>query len=195
LPFKPRRSNAVDPDVKEVGETRLSQNCGGVFAGGDDGRLEAHRVQPADQSDGRFENLDAVPLQALAEELVLAVAEPSHGLRIRRVLRRAIRQVDEARREEAAYAVVSRFTVYIVAVITLDVERSKRLSRATGAPLQERVEKLLPGSGVHGRGLGDDAVQIKHGRIERTGVDVDSDRGSLRHGAQVSANSAPKTTL
>ena len=73
------------------------------------------------------------------------------------------------------------FPVDIVPVITLDVERSKRLSRATGAPLQERVEKLLPGSGVHGRGLGDDAVQIKHGRIERTGVDVNSDRGSLRH--------------
>src|ERR671933_95510 len=67
--------------------------------------------------------LDAALADQPLHQLVLAVGEPAHGLRVGRVVRVAIGEVDAAAGQERAYAVVARLAVDVLVVVAHGVER------------------------------------------------------------------------
>lgn len=70
------------------------------------------------------------------------------------------RKVDATRSKERAYTVVARLAVDVFVIASNRIERHKRL--AARRPLaQKAVERLLPSRGMHPRGLGEHAAQIK----------------------------------
>jgi hypothetical protein len=72
--------------------------------------------------------------------------------------------MDRAARE-GGHAVVARLPVDVAAVVAVDVEGDERLAHVDGTSLEEAVEELLPGGGMHARRAGQDAVQIEQNRV------------------------------
>ena len=93
-----------------------------------------------------------------------------------RIVRLAVGQGDAARPEEIAHAVEPGFAVHAPKVVTFDVERPECLPRAGGAALEERIEKPLPGGGVHGRRSRYHAIEVECGAVECGKID---DRAAL----------------
>src|SRR5207247_3000526 len=91
------------------------------------------------------------------------------GGRARRVIRRALGQLDAPGFEERPSAVLPRLAVDIGVVLVVRVERDELGSRALGAGAEEIVEHLLPRRRVHDRGLGDHAVHIKQAGLNPAG--------------------------
>src|SRR5690606_24536899 len=95
-----------------------------------------------------------------------------------RVRRRALGQLDPARREEGPDPVEARAAVDVGQVVALRVEGDERRPRRGGVAAEECVEERLPRRGVEVRREGDNAVQIE-------------DRGFGRAVACWSAHSPP----
>ena len=83
----------------------------------------AELAQVVEQPHRAREGGDAVARQHRVERVVLPVAEPRHRLRARRVLRGALGQVNAARVQEVADAVVARLAVDVREVVGVGVRR------------------------------------------------------------------------
>ena len=162
---------AVDRDREEVPESGRVQDLGHVPARGDRRRPYAACLQLADQGHGRRVRLHAVPAEVLEEHLVLPIPQPADGLPIRRIVRVALGQLDASRGEEAPHAVEPTLAVDVPAVVLVGIERHERFAGAIGALAQVVVEQPLPGLGVDGRGVGDDAVHVEDHGADLLGKD------------------------
>ena len=171
LEAEARGLDAVDAGIEQIGEARRLQNGHGVLAGGYHRGLEARRPQATYERDRTVEHLDALLRQKFAEERVLAVAKAANSLALRRIVRLALRQDDAARAEEITHAVEPGLAVHVPEVVAFDVEGTECLSRAGGAAREERVEKPLPGGGVHGRRSCDHTIEVERGTVECDKVD------------------------
>ena len=75
-------------------------------------------------------------------------------------------QLDAARREERAHAVVARLAVDVLVVVVARVERHEALAGAVRALAQVVVEHLLPRRGMDLRGLRQHAVEVEQARLD-----------------------------
>src|SRR6266487_4146897 len=151
----------VDADLEQVLDPGGLEDVLAVRAGGHDGSVEPRLANRMDVPHRPVVGLDAVAFQKCHHELVLAVSETVDGLGRRRVVRIALGQLDSARGQERANAVVARLAVDVPVVVGDRVEGGELLAGSLGALAQVRVEHLLPGGGVHLGGLGEDAVEIE----------------------------------
>src|SRR5690606_10512366 len=71
---------------------------------------------------------------------------------------------DAPRGQEGAHPVGARTAVDVLVVVAVGVERLERLAVALRPAAQEVVERLLPRRPVHGRGLGQYAVEVEQTR-------------------------------
>src|SRR5207244_5094527 len=104
---------------------------------------------------------DALALDQLEHELVLAIAQAVDRRGTRGIGRFALGKLDPARGQERAHPVVARLAVDVLVVVDQRVERNEALTGSLGAFAQERVEHLLPGRRVHARSLRQDAVEVE----------------------------------
>src|SRR6266487_7108980 len=151
----------VDADLEQVLDPGGLEDVLAVRAGGHDGSVEPRLANRMDVPHRPVVGLDAVAFQKCHHELVLAVSETVDGLGRRRVVRIALGQLDSARGQERANAVVARLAVDVPVVVGDRVEGGELLAGSLGALAQVRVEHLLPGGGVHLGGRGEDAVEIE----------------------------------
>jgi hypothetical protein len=56
---------------------------------------------------------------------------------------------------------LSRLAVNVLVIVAHRVEGDERLACFLSARAQELIEHLLPGGGVHGSRLGQDAIQVE----------------------------------
>ena len=141
-----RGHHAVDAHLEQVRGAGDVEHHGGVLARRHEADPDPGVAQLVDQRDRGGERAHAVLAHLGVEEVVLAVAEPADGLPLRRVGRVAHRQLDAARGQEVADAVVARLAVDVEPVVGLEVERPERVGRA-GRPRRSR----RPGSCPCGR--------------------------------------------
>ncbi len=73
----------------------------------------------------------------------------------------AFEKLDASSGEEVAHPVVAGTPVDVALVVGLRVRRFERHARPGRLAVQDRVERLLPRGGMHCRGLGQDAVEVK----------------------------------
>ena len=87
LPRQPETLRLRTPHahLEEVFHAPGREDLVEVPAGGDDGGPHAVPSQPFDQLHGRREGHDAISAEVLEKVLILSVAEPTHGLLIRRI--------------------------------------------------------------------------------------------------------------
>ena len=111
--------------------------------------------------------------QGLPEQPRLALAQPAHGFGVLRVLLRSFGKLYAARREKGANAVVAGSPVDVGKIVAADVERLKVGSLALGTPVQEIVEHLFPGRGVHARRVSEHAVEVENRGVEVAPADDD----------------------
>ena len=115
---------------------------------------------------------DAVTLQHLGEQLVLAVAERAHRARARRVAGQTVGQRDRPRGEERADAVVARLAVDVGEVVVL---------RERWPVAEELVEHDRPCPLVHLGRRRQDPVQVEEEGTEAPPI------GGSRHEAECTA--------
>jgi hypothetical protein len=101
----------VDADLEQVLDPGGLKNFLAVRAGGHDRSVELCLADRMDVPHRALVGLDAVSLQERHHELVLPVPETVDRLGRRRVARIALGQLDSARGQERADAVVSRLAV------------------------------------------------------------------------------------
>ena len=123
----------------------------------------AEVAQVVEQPDRPRVGLDAVTLEHRVEGVVLAVAETAHGHAGRWVLRGPLRELDAARGEEVADAVVARLAVDVGVVVGVGVRRPVALEVGC-LVLEEAVEHLRPGPHVHLGRRRDHAVEVEQCR-------------------------------
>ncbi len=155
----------IHDHVEQLRQLRPIQHGTGVAAGRDQPGLHPRAAQPADQVDAACEHLDAVRLENLPEERVLAIAEAAHRLAVGRVGGIAARQVDPARAQKGRDPVVSGQPVDVRAVIRFR-ELVEWLARALRPLAEIIVKQTLPRRRMHAGRAGHDAVQVEDRRIE-----------------------------
>ena len=114
-----------------------------------------------DEPYGSVVHLDAVTLEQLDDEAVLAGTEPVDSRCDRRVVHRTFRDGDRARCKEGPHAVSAQLAVDVPEVVRRELEEAEGLAQAGRALAEEGVEHLLPGCRVDPRRLGQDAVEIE----------------------------------
>ena len=173
LPSRASRPShqAVDLYREQRAYARGFEDRCSVLAGRDDRGADAELLQATNQPNRALEGLDAVALEHVDEVAVLAVAEPADRLHIWWVARGALRQRDVARGKEAAHAVVAGLAVDVDAIVPIDIEGSPLQARGGSPLLQEIVEQLLPGGGVHRCGAGDHPVHVEDDGVDRRPID------------------------
>src|SRR5690606_36488354 len=107
-------------------------------------------------------HLDAALREQVAEDEVLAAAEPYDGLRVGRIGRCAFGQRDATRGEEGADAIRAGAAVHVGAVIRIG-ERPERLAGGLRARAYELVEEPSPRLRVDARSECHDAVEVEDG--------------------------------
>lgn len=166
---------AINANFEKVREPGGLEHHIAVLARGDDSRLETFVVKPMHPLHRALVDLDAVAGNGVVDQLVLAVAEAAHGFMQRRIVGRALGQVDRSRLQEIPNAIEARLAVHMELVVGGDVERPERLTGPGRALAQVLVEHALPGPRVDARCVGDDPVEIeKHGvvLVTRDGYDL-----------------------
>ncbi|GGC39353.1 hypothetical protein GCM10011371_28350 [Novosphingobium marinum] len=119
----------------------------------------------SDEGNAGFEDFYAAICQLLLEETILAVAETTDRLAIRRIGRIAMGQADLARYEEAAHSLVSGHAIDEASVVLFS-ERAIWLAAPVCTLGKEFVEQLLPCRCMQLRRIGDHAVKVKEeGRV------------------------------
>jgi hypothetical protein len=101
--------------------------------------LTAESVQLAHQRRGPLEDGHAVALHHLEHQVVLSIAQSFDATGVTGIVVGALGELDAARCEEVAHAVLSGFTVGVLLVVALDVERHERRGAARGLAL-DRTE-------------------------------------------------------
>ena len=165
LPASPSEvaTRAVDHGDEPVGQAGRGEHGGGVRRRRDDRERHPQLAQHVEERDRARVGGDAVAVEDDVEGVVLAVAEPAHGVRVGRVGRVAVGQSDAARREQVAHSVVAGLAVDVGEVVGVGVGRGVR---AGGVPPgQEGVEHLRPGAHVDLRGGRQDAVEVEQDRV------------------------------
>src|SRR5690606_22902798 len=152
---------AVETRVEKSREPRELEDLAAVAARGDEPGAHATRAERLHQRDSGGERLHAALVQAALEERVLARGER---------LDFRLRQRDAACTQEAAHALDARLSVDVGAVVRALVERLE--GAAAGAALEELVEKLLPGGGVHARRARHDPVEVEDRRLEAHAAEI-----------------------
>src|SRR6266550_824362 len=137
---------AIDLDVEVAVQSRGTQDFGGVFARRDDCDLQSRGSRRADVADGAVVGLDSVAMNEVQKELVLFARDAVDQLR---------GCLDAAGCQDRPHPVGAGFAVDVGGVVGNDLEGDAEL-----------VEGLLPRLGVHFRGLGDDAVQVKEAGLD-----------------------------
>jgi hypothetical protein len=147
-----------------LGQPGDVENLPGVGAGGDH-RAAQPGVPGRDQVGPRaLEHPHPVPVDRPQQQLVLPVAQAVHGLRVRRVVRRAVGQLDAAAGQERPHAVRPRPPVDVPGIVRVGVERDEPAAEPLGALGQVRVEHLGPRPVVHSGSVREHAVQVEQAR-------------------------------
>jgi hypothetical protein len=158
--------HAVDDRVEALAEAGSGQHGPGVARRRHHRLRDAVAVEHLDHRHGARVRLDAVAVEQLSEQQVLAVSERGHARVAGRVIRDAVGELDPSRRQERPHAVVAGLAVDVGEVVV------------TREP--PRLEQLGPGPLVHRRGRGDDPVEVEqHGAVARP-----VDGGALRSHAR-----------
>ena len=114
---------------------------------------------------GVLSTFDLVVMLAAARSPTLdTVAETDHGVDIGRIAWFALGEIDPARREERAHAVVAQLPVDVLVVVPYEVERLERRSAWVGPVAEECVEHLLPRRGMQARRPREDPVEVEETR-------------------------------
>ncbi len=154
---------AVDHGDEPVGQPRGVQHGGGVRRRRDDRERHPQLAQRVEEGDRTGVGGDAVAGEHDVEGVVLAVAEPADGVRVRRVGRVAVGQPDAARREQVAHALVAGLAVDVGEVVGVGVGRGVGAGGVPGG--QEGVEHLRPGAHVDLGGGRQHAVEVEQDRV------------------------------
>src|SRR6266540_1320388 len=159
--------NAVNALVEELGDPGTLQHVAAVRARGDNRAAQARGASRAHVAHRALVRLYALAANHLQNDLILEVSETADRLRAGRIARCSVRELDSARREEGAYAVVARQAVDVTVVVVSRIEGDERFAAPRRACAQEHVEHLLPRGRVHLRRLGEHAVEIKQACADR----------------------------
>ncbi len=152
---------AVDARFEQVLDARGDEDVLAVGAGGDHGAAKTRITRSLGEAHRPLVGLDTVLLDQLEHQLVLAVADAADRLGVTRVARRALGQLDPARLQKRAHAVVAGLAVHILVVVLVGVELLELLAGLLGASLEVLVEGLLPRAVVDLGGLGEHAVEVE----------------------------------
>ena len=193
--------HAIHTDGEQVRDAGGVEHLGEVPAGRDDRGAYSGSLQRPDQVHGSRVRLDSMLLDVLEEVPVLAVAEPSHGLPVGRVVRISLGKHHSPRAEEVPDSVRPWLAVHVSSVVAIDVERPERLAGPPASALQVAVEEALPGRRMDGRGVGDDAVHVEDDgrelleadRRRDTRTSGAADQAAHRSGGAVARSAAPAT--
>ena len=122
---------AVDARLEQVLDAGGDQHVAAVGARGDDRAAQARVAGGLDVADRALVGLDArARWISLQHELVLAVAEPADRLGVGRIVGRPLGQLDPARLQERAHAVVARLAVDVLVVVVDRVELARTARRS-----------------------------------------------------------------
>ena len=120
--------DAVDAHLEEVLDAGGGQHRLAVLARRDDRPPQPGLAHRLDEPHRPLVHLDTVSFDQVEHEVVLAVPEAVHGQRRRRVVGRALRERDPARRQERADAVLPQLAIDVVGVVGRDLEGAERLA-------------------------------------------------------------------
>ncbi len=148
---------AVNTPLDELLEARHVQHILGVGARRNDEAAQTGFLSGFEVAPRVVEHLDAVVLDRLDQQLILAIANAIDGVRVRLVVGFPVGEVDTPRMQEVAHPVGAWFAVDVVAVVAVGELALTVLG-------QDRIEGLLPRLAVHGRSIGEDTVQIEQAR-------------------------------
>src|SRR5260370_5947749 len=152
---------AVDLRIAQAIQSGGSQYLGAGPARGHDGHLEGCLPGRVQVPDGSFVCLNPMRADQVKEELVFAIAEAVDGVGLRRIVLRALRQSDIARREKRPDSLLPGFAVDIFVVVGDRVERLEPFSRLFRTLLHEAIEGGLPGHSMDPGRLSQDSVEIE----------------------------------
>src|SRR5262245_44611548 len=110
-------------------------------------------------------------LDGLGDQSVLAVPEPAHRFRLRRVVGASLRKLYAARREKVTNAVVAGLAIYMEPVVRNDIEGPKCFASLRGTLLKVFIEHLFPARRVDLRSVRNYAVEIKQDRVVSVTID------------------------
>src|SRR5262252_331067 len=177
LPLRDRV--AIDLYIEEGLQLGGLQDGRAVLARGDDGNFEPAIAKLMDQRDASVVGLHPLLFDHLVDQVVLAVSETAHCLKVRRVIRASLGKLDNARYEEVANAVETRLSINVEPIVDREIEGSESFASLPRALAKVLVERLFPGRRMEAGGVSDHAVKIeKDGVIPvaRDHVPVASDR-------------------
>ena len=161
--------DAVDDLLEQVQDSGVLEHVAAIRARGNDRPAQLSVAGGLGVFDRALIRLHALLADDRQHELVLAVAETVDRLPAGVVARRALWQLDPARGEERADAVVTRLAVDVLVVVGNLVELDERLVALLRALAQILVEHLLPGGRVDLRGLRQHAVEVEQTRRHAIG--------------------------
>src|SRR5262249_17995499 len=110
-------------------------------------------------------------LDGLGHQSVLAVPEPAHRFRLRRVVRAFLPKVDAAGCKKIANAVAAGLAAYKGPAVPDHVEGPKCFASLRGTLLKVFIEHLFPARRVDRRSVRNYAVEIKKDRVVPVTVD------------------------
>src|SRR5262249_22259075 len=142
-----------------------------VFARGDDRYFEPVTPQLTDEPNASLVSLHPHVLDGLGHQSVLAVPEPAHRFRLRRVVPASLPKVYAAPCAKVANAVVAGLAVYMEPVVRNDIEGPKCFASLRGTLLKIFIEHLFPARRVDLRSVRNYAVEIKKDRVVPVTVD------------------------
>jgi hypothetical protein len=157
---------AVDLGVEPVEHAGVAQDRRRVATGREHRGPDAGALEGVDESERAWKGLDPVLLKPGMEVPVLAVAEPADRLLVGVIVLLSAGQLHAARREELPYPIVTRFSVDILTVVAIGIERPELFAALVGALPQILVEQPLPRRRMRLRRVGHHAVHIEQHGIE-----------------------------
>ena len=157
----PLGHHTIDAAVEEIIDTGGDEHLVTVLARGHDRARDPGVANGVDVANGALVGLDAVLVHEGQHDGVLARAERGHGLRVRRVVGAAVRQVDASRREKGPHAIWAGLAVDVGVIVAVRVEGDELHPPVRGPSLEVGVEHLFPRRRVDGRSLGEHAIEVE----------------------------------
>src|SRR6516164_3441236 len=119
------------------------------------------------------------------DQLILAVPEAIHCFRVRRIVGTSFGELNTARCEKVANAVVAGLAIYIEAVVRGDIEGTKYFASLRRTLLKVFVKHLFPTRRMYAGGIGDHAVEVEQDGVVPVAGNRTRARGLLRRSLSI----------
>src|SRR6516225_7097392 len=120
------------------------QNHRAILARSDDGDFEPAIAELVDEPDTALVGLNSFFFYDFVDQVVLGVPEAVHCLDLRRIVGASLGELDTARCEKVADAVIAGLTIHVEQIVSGDIEGMKYFTSLYRSLLEVLVEHLFP---------------------------------------------------